>query len=276
MENGYPIRECVRCLLSFCDEVVANVGVSDDGTAEALREIGDSRIRLVTEPWDFNLREKGLLLSRETNRAMNLATGDWVVYLQADEIMHEDDIPGLVAALGAAAARPSVDGLSFRYLHFYGSPAFVQDNPLKWYTRAVRVVRNGRGIVSVGDAMKFRRMDGGKPRRLREMRSPFRVFHYGWARPPAVMLEKQRHLDRLWHDDKAVAERYAGMTAERIYSDVANLVPFNGTHPVFMREAVASADWVFAPPLRRMPRWLRLALGFAAHPFRKFMGRMRK
>ena len=44
----------------------------------------------------------------------------------------------------------AVDGLSFRYLHFYGGPRFVQDHPFRWYRRAVRAVKSGRGVVSVG------------------------------------------------------------------------------------------------------------------------------
>ena len=270
--NGYPVAECVRCLLSFCDEVVANVGNSDDGTVEKLKALGDPRVTLVGDPWDLSLREKGLLLSRETNRAMERCRGDWVVYLQADEVLHEDDIAGLRKSLDENMSRPRVDGVSFRYLHFYGSPAYVQDNPLRWYTRAVRAVKTGRQIVSVGDALKFRRMEGGRARRVREVRSPFRVFHYGWARPPGVMLEKQKHLDRFWHDDRSLEERYAGMTAERIYSDTSHLVPFGGTHPVFMREAVAAANWRFEPRLDRRPRWLRLGTAFAVHPFVKLRG----
>jgi len=272
LANGYPVVECVRCLLSFCDEVFANVGDSGDGTSGALEALANSRLTMLREPWDMGLREKGLLLSAETNRAMERCTGDWTVYLQADEILHEDDLPGLRSLLESRLSREEVDGVSFRYLHFYGSPRYVQDNPLSWYTRAVRAVRNGRGIVSVGDALKFRRMEGGKPRRLGEVRSQFRVFHYGWARSPEVMLAKQMNLDRLWHNDDALVERYAGMTAERIYSDVSHLVPFRGMHPAVMRGAVEEAAWKFEPKLSRMPRWLRLARECACRPFRKLRG----
>ena len=274
MANRYPVVECARCLLSFCDEVVANVGASDDGTREALLGLGDSRIRLLEEPWDLGLREKGRLLSRETNRAMDLCRGDWVVYLQADEILHEDDIPELISMMEKCGRNPRIDGISFRYLHFYGSPHFVQDNPLKWYTRAVRAVRTARNIVSVGDALKFRRMAGGIARRIRETRSSIRVFHYGWARPPEMMVEKQRHLERFWHDDATLEKRFAAVDAGSIYSDTRHLVPFTGTHPAVMRDVVAEASWVFEPGIVKMPRWVRLGLEFMIHLFRKIAGKI--
>ena len=274
LANGYPIVECTRCLLSFCDEVVANIGASDDGTREALMGLGDPRIRLIEEPWDLSLREKGRLLSRETNRGMDKCSGDWIVYLQADEIMHEDDVPLLVSQMKKYSNHPRIDGLSFRYLHFYGSPHYVQDNPLQWYTRAVRAVRNNRGLVSVGDALKFRRIVDGKARRVREVRSPVRVFHYGWARSPEIMLEKQKHLERFWHDDKALADKYAAMNAETIYSDTAHLVQFTGTHPAVMREGVAAAKWLFNPKLDLRSRLVRLGLELLSRPFRKLVKRV--
>jgi len=274
LANGYPIVECTRCLLSFCDEVIANIGASDDGTREALAGLGDSRIRLVEEPWDLSLRKKGRLLSRETNRGMEKCTGDWIVYLQADEIIHENDVPLLLRQMEMYSSRPRVDGLSFRYLHFYGSPRFVQDNPLKWYTRAVRAVKAGKGLVSVGDALKFRRMVNGRASRVREVRSAVRVYHYGWARSPEIMLEKQKHLEKFWHDDETLEKKYSAMTAEKIYSDTAHLAAFRGIHPAVMLPAVSSASWRFEPVLDTRPRWIRLGIGLLTRPFEKLAKRI--
>lgn len=180
----------------------------------------------------------------------------------------------MAGELAEVSRNPRIDGISFRYLHFYGSPLYVQDNPLKWYTRAVRAVRTGRGIVSVGDALKFRRMDGDRARRVREYRSPVRVFHYGWARPPEIMVEKQRNLDRLWNDDAALADKYSSMTAEKIYSDNRHLVPFRGTHPALMAQKVAQASWKFEPWIDGRPRLVRIGIALLARPFQKLLKRL--
>jgi len=259
--NGYPVAESIRSMLPLCDEVIVNIGQSEDGTKAAVLGIGSPKIRLLEEPWNLDLREKGLLLSRETNRALDAATGDWVVYLQADEVLHEDDLTPLAAWIGRAAGRRGTDGLSLAYLHFYGSPAFVQDHPFKWYRRAVRVVRRDPAIRSVGDALKFRRFDRGRPRRLSVLRTGVTVYHYGWARPPAVMLQKQRHFDRFWHGDEALRAKYAAMSAEHIYDDLGHLRRFSGTHPAVMADRVRSATWAFDPGIgRQRPRWMRWAL----------------
>ncbi len=260
VSNGYPVAESLRSMLPLCDEVIVNVGQSDDGTREAVEALGSSRIRLLAEPWDLDLRERGLLLSRETNRALDAASGDWVVYLQADEVLHERDLDPLGGWIRRADVRPRIDGLSLAYLHFYGSPAFVQDHPFKWYRRAVRVVRRDPAIRSVGDALKFRRFRGGRPHRLRVLRTPVTVYHYGWARPPDVMLRKQRHFERFWHGDEALRAKYASLSAEHIYDDLGHLRAFTGAHPAVMAGRVREATWAFAPGLERQPpRWLRLA-----------------
>ena len=280
--NGYPVAESIRSMLPLCDEVVVNIGQSDDGTRDAVLGIGSPKIRLQEEAWDLDLREKGLLLSRETNRALDAATGDWVVYLQADEVLHERDLNPLYMWIGRADGWPGIDGLSMRYLHFYGSPDWVQDHPFKWYRRAVRVVRRDPAIRSVGDALKFRLIPpgGGRPRRLRTLRTQVPVYHYGWARPPDVMLRKQRHFERFWHGDEALRQKYAAMSAEHIYDDLGHLRRFTDSHPAVMRERVRASTWPFDPHVERQwPRWLRLGALAVTWPvtraFRKAMARRR-
>lgn len=270
VSNGYPVVECVRSLLLACDEVVVNIGDSADGTREAVLGIGSPRVKLLESPWDMNLREKGLVLSQETNRAMRACGGDWVLYLQADEIMHEDDGAALRPLLERLAAEKSVDGVSFRYLHFYGTAGYFQDHFLKWYTRAVRAVRNDGSIVSVGDALKFRKKRDGTTSRLREFRSPLRVFHYGWARRPEIMLRKQKHLDRFWHDDDSLKKKYASASSGGIYSDLGNLMRFEGSHPSVMQEWIGANAWDFDPRIgKQPPRWVRLLLMVFIHPLNK-------
>ena len=287
--NGYQVGECIRSMLPIVDEVVANIGASDDGTREAVLAAGRDKVRLLTEPWDLSLREKGLLLSRETNRGMERCTGDWVLYLQADEVLHEDDLGRLGEWMERAGRDPRIDGLSFRYLHFYGSPRWVQDHPFRWYRRAVRAVKNGRGVVSVGDALKFRRrvedrrspahrrMAGGRSLRVRAMATDVTVYHYGWMRPPEVMVRKQKHLDRFWHADGEIEKRYSAVSAATIYGDLGHLREFRGTHPAVMAEKVGSANWEFESRAgSQAPRWLRWLGYFTAYPLARLLGRARR
>lgn len=267
LASGYPLAESIRSMLPVCDEVVVNVGPSEDGTLDAVLGIGSGKIRVIQENWDLGVREKGLTFSRETNRALDNCRGDWVLYLQADEILHERDLAPLAELVRELHPRRRIDGATFKYLHFYGSPDYVQDHFRKWYPRAVRLIRNDPAIRSTGDALKFRRMIRGRPRRLRAYRSGLTIYHYGWARPPEVMVAKQRQFERFYREEETWRRRAEAMAPENIYSDLGNLRRFDGTHPAVMSERIKAATWRFDPHLERQwPRWIRLAIIFAWYP----------
>ena len=110
-------------------------------------------------------------------------------------------------------------------------------------------------------------MKGSRPRRLRTVKSRAQVYHYGWARPPEVMLKKQKHMQRFWHSDETLREQYAGLTAAQVYNDLGHLRKFTGTHPKVMQERVKAATWPFDPRLsEQMPHWLRLGYVFLWYP----------
>jgi glycosyltransferase involved in cell wall biosynthesis len=256
---GYQLEESIRSLLPLVDEFVVGVGDLDDGTWELVEGIGDSKIKAFRTTWDMSLRKGGQVLAVETNKALERCTGDWAVYLQADEVLHEDDLPILRDAL-SRHLDTDVEGLDFDYLHFYGSFRTVQDNGRKWYRRAPRAVKTGLEIRSWGDACTFRRLVDGEERRCKLVPCGARVFHYGWSRPPEIMVEKQKNLDRMYHDEAWVAERYAGENAKvrEFYRERGHLRFFEGSHPATMAARVAAQDWSFEDGIdRQWPDWLR-------------------
>ena len=48
----YPIVEAITSILPICDEFWVALGRSDDGTGEAIRGIGDPKIRIIESDWD--------------------------------------------------------------------------------------------------------------------------------------------------------------------------------------------------------------------------------
>src|SRR5438552_2969351 len=114
----YPLVESIRSILPVVDEFVVNVGRCDDGTLEVVRSIGDPKIRIIESVWDDTLRKGGLIYSQQTNIALSHCTGDWAFYLQADEVVHEDDLPAIVASMRTHQGNLAIKGLMFRYLHF--------------------------------------------------------------------------------------------------------------------------------------------------------------
>jgi glycosyltransferase involved in cell wall biosynthesis len=230
---GYPFVESVKSILPFCFEVVVAVGKSEDETRQKIEAIGDPRIRIVDTEWDVGQRSGGTVLSQQTNIALSQCTGDWIFYIQADEIADVRDIEAVNMALTLAGDDPKIEGVAFRYVHFYGSYYTVQTGR-NWYDSEVRIIRNNAGIVSHGDAQGFRRYG----RKLRAVLADIHMYHYGWARPPAVMADKIRSFHALWHDDRWIEENCGGLNLEDHFTDLGNLAPFTGSHPPTMQPCV--------------------------------------
>ncbi len=93
VKYGYPVVEAVSSILPLCDEFILNVGKSDDETLELVRTISSPKLIIIEREWDMSLREGGLLISVETNHALDRCTGDWCFYIQADEVLHEQYFP---------------------------------------------------------------------------------------------------------------------------------------------------------------------------------------
>jgi glycosyltransferase involved in cell wall biosynthesis len=271
----YPAVESIRSLLPLCDEFVVVAGKSDDNTLGRIKEIGDEKLRIIETEWDLSLRRGGQVLSQQTNIGFAACKGDWVFYLQADEVIHEKYHAVVRKRMAQYLSDRSVEGLLFRYKHFYGTYWAYQDNFRRWYPRETRVVRRVDEIVSWGDAMDFRRRDGS---RLRTRPAGAEIYHYGWVKPPRRMLEKKKQLDHFWHDDEAISRRYDGL-AEFAYPDRYFLVPFRETHPQVMAERVRAQDWQLAlprTPLRFWPiRKIAVWLGPLTKRIQRLSGKIR-
>ena len=234
----YPIVEAITSILPICDEFIVACGDSDDGTTDLVRSIGDDRIRIIETVWDPKYFVRGAINARQTNVALNQCTGDWCLYVQADEVVHEQDLPGLRDKMARYLDDPEVEGLLFDYKHFYGDYEHYQIGR-NWYRHEVRIVRNGIGSRSWESAQSFRR-DGKK---LRVARADADIYHYGWVRPPKQMKQKQIALDSLHHDKEWVDKHHADHTVEYDYGTLKNLAVFEDTHPQVLQHRIAQMNW---------------------------------
>jgi glycosyltransferase involved in cell wall biosynthesis len=256
---GYPFVPAIRSLLPLCDEVIVNVPRSTDGTLEAVQAIGDPKIRIVESEWETKLAKGGHILSHHTNIAFEQCTGDWCVYIQGDEALHEETIPSMRRTMEQEFNNPVVQGLLVDYSHFYGS-FWTEVYSFGWYYQEVRVVRRDPQIRSVGDAQGFRTRDNEK---LKVKHSGGRYFHYSRALRPDIARKKRDNLKIIYHGPDALAA--AAGRPPRLYDDDQKVKPFKGTHPAVMREVVAAADWTYTSrnPLIRFRRdyfWEDIAL----------------
>ncbi|MEW6544046.1 MAG: hypothetical protein AB1411_10600 [Nitrospirota bacterium] len=236
----FPIVEVIRSALPIVDEFVVNIGQSDDGTLELIRSIGSDKVRIVESFWDDSMKKDGLLFSHETNKALCRCTGDWALYLQADEVLHEADYETIRRSLRDHLSNPTILGLTFRYLHFYGD--YRSCNPW-FYHRAVRIIRNDGQVESYGDAVGFcLKADQGYLQTVHKDRvrpSGATIYHYGWVKPPRVLLEKFRYQIARHHGENPGPEQ-ARMLAQEAYEfeEYDIMKTFTGSHPAVMAERV--------------------------------------
>jgi hypothetical protein len=261
---GYPFEESIRSLLPVVDEIFVAVGRGrDDGEtwdrATALRHADARVIPFLTE-WPAP-QGGGDVLAQQTNLALDRCTGDWAIYLQADEVLHEADHGVLRDALRDHLRR-STEGLLFEYLHFWRSSGLVSDDWANFYPRAVRAVKPGIGIISAGDAAGFLRRRHGRTRGLLKARTPARVFHYGWCNPPERQVQRINNLRAVYGERDPL-----DLDPGAVFGDGMAVRRFTGTHPRVMRARIASM--VDHPAPARPWRWpaaLRAAAKIARHP----------
>jgi hypothetical protein len=248
-EFDYPYIESLRSVLPLVDELIINVGIGTDNTLMRIKNFaereGEGKVKFFMSRWPLDDPEKkksGLILSEQTNLALDRCQGEWAIYLQADEVLHEVDHEILKSKLEQYRANPEVEGLLFDYVHFYGSFDVVQETRSA-YRREVRAIKKSSGARSVGDAQSFRKSDGSK---LKVARSGARVFHYGWVRKPEAMKEKTFFMDQLYHGDPSqtnVATRTPHTGSNYVYKRFWGLKQFTGAHPRYMTNRIKTKGW---------------------------------
>lgn len=244
----YPIREAVLSVLPLVDEIVVAVGKSEDATLDLVANLAPQKIRIVETEWNDALREGGRVLAEETQKAYSaIQGGDWAIYIQGDEVLHEADYPAIRGAMEKYASDPRVDGLLFNYRHFYGSYDYIGASR-RWYRREVRIVRPPHfaknpqlKIYSYRDAQGFRKNENEK---LCVKGIDAHVYHYGWVKPPAAQMQKQQTFNKYWHDDSWM-QKHIPAASEFDYSNIDSLYRFEGTHPAVMQDRIQQKNWQF-------------------------------
>ena len=259
---NYPVVESVRSVLPICDQFVFVVGKSEDGTRELVESI-DPKVRIVDSEWP-DVQIDGTVLAIEANKALAAATDSnctWGFYIQADEVIHEQDLNAIQAACERWVDDDQVKALLFRYLHFVLD--FKTTDP--WmYHKASRIMRLDDSCEIVGDACGPGLKDYSGPKKSGYLDkhhlgtavqwASARVFHYGWVKTREQLDDKLKMVESLWWgtlDDKE-RERRKSNKFGSFLDRYPMLKNFNGSHPQVMSDRVASHP----PYMPSRNRWL--------------------
>lgn len=247
----FPVVESILSALPLVDEMIVVVGQSDDPTRELIGSINSNKIRIIDTVWDMErFSYGGMIFAQQTDVALHACTGDWCVYLQSDEVLHQDALPVIRAACEKYLHDDRIEGMRLDYVHIYGDYQRYIDAKHMGYPCEVRVVRGHRAdIHSWLDAQSFRVIPdfdgvsyldkkGSRLLRCVALKGAF-MFHYGWSRDPRAMAGKIK-AQSIAHDPTAQLRQGVD------YYDYGNLSLFpkyEGTQPEVMRERIDTINW---------------------------------
>ena len=247
----YPVVESIKSILPIVDEFIIAVGKSSDGdkTREKIADIRDPKVKIIDTVWEEKYFKKGIINSIQTDIAMKQCSGDWLFYLQADEVVHEKYLPNIVKRCEQLLDDEEIEGLLFKYKHFWGDYYHYQ-NGHGWYPNEIRIVRNMPEIHSWQSAQSFRKFKYYDNPRQAEGHSKLTVaevdaeiYHYGWVRPPHLMQNKKRALDSVhWGLNKA-KNYYDKGPSEFDYGPLNLISEFKESHPKVMNEMISKFNW---------------------------------
>jgi hypothetical protein len=244
----YPIKESILSILDLVDEFVIALGEGDDDdtSLEIIQNINSSKIKIVYTKWDLEKYQNGSEYAHQTDIAKENCTGDWLFYLQGDEVIHENDLTEIKTVCQKYWKNPKIEGFVFNYLHFFGDyNHYFSDHC--WYKNEIRIIRNSQEIHSWRDAQSFKyvlnpnRFDYHKSdftRKLNCIRLQARVFHYGWVRPPEVMKTKHDQSINIYNLGKVNTQINKFDYCRMDYCKV-----FTKSHPAIMSETIKKLYW---------------------------------
>jgi len=234
----FPIKESILSVLPIVDEFIVALGDndSDDKTREIIESINSDKVKIYDRVWAEEDSVSGSIYAKETNFALSKCKGDWCLYIQADEVVHENDLEKITASCKKYIDDKRIDGLLFNYHHFFGD--YEHYLPVHgWYKNEIRMIRNNANIYSYGDAQSFKK-DNNQLLNVVDI-EPY-IYHYGWVRPPELMQSKKKEQETAHYGNNDFAKM---KSVNFDYGALGRIPVFKGTHPKLMEELRSKINW---------------------------------
>ena len=271
VQFDYPVVESISSVLPIVDEFIVNVGPDDDGTLDLIRSIHSPKVRIIQSQWNPNLKVGGYIYSQQTNIALFNCVGKWAVYLQADEVIHEDDLPIIMEYVDRYIDEDRIEGLALHELTFWGDYKTIV-NVYPWrHSRRCWVVKPHKFVMSRGDAADFCVLPKYKEhgRYIRVVDTPARVFHYSFVKSEKALRAKCRGVLGYWSE--LYTEEQVRAIEPNLYSELPRefVEPYTDSHPAVMDERIrkhpialdlSARLWTKRLTLRDRRRWLKTQL----------------
>lgn len=238
IKNGvkfdFPFKESLLSMVDLVDKIYINVGFSDDTTLKEVKKI--PKVEIIEVDWDDRRSDGGHILSDMTNIAIKKMREEvqdesaWAVYLQSDEVLHEDDLPIIKEDLQKAQDQ-GCDVLRFRYMHFWQKNDRIAIGK-RWYPQEIRAFKIKSNILSHGDAQTFENWN-------KAYESDAHIWHYGHVRDERAYRAKLDQMSKYYQRGlRHYRKKFQAWFKDTFFGE--KTMKFYGDHPEVMRMRVAN------------------------------------
>ncbi len=192
---GYPFELAIRSLQRVCPVTVVSVDpTSEDDSVQRVQALQPTHVYL--SEWDMcnHHGDGGDEVSIQTKKVCDWVHAtlapEWIFSLQADEILHEND----VEEIQASTLRRDADAFTLSRLYFYGGLHQIRTNWTLPISRLFRPQAYTPDFYS--GAMTFIPREGFTHRE-----QPLRaaIYHYSRVGDPLLVAQRGRNLDTFYH-----------------------------------------------------------------------------
>ncbi len=233
---GYPFVQSIKSVLPIVDEFVINVGKSEDNTLKIIKSIASSKIRVIESVWNESMQEKGYIYGQQKMIAQFNCTGDWLFYIEGDEVYHENDLQLILESMEENYNNTDVEALVMDFYHFYGNEISLLDSP-GWYRSEARIVKSSVRSYAPDGLFWVILNSSRKGRYPKAKKTQAHCYHYGWIRTENQMNLKSKKVQKYW-------------SREPVSIDYSQIDPsiirlFKGSHPKIMNDFFIKNTGIF-------------------------------
>jgi hypothetical protein len=250
-----PVKESISSILPIVDEFWVALGKGDEGdnTRAEIESLNSDKIRIIETEWDLASYPKNTVFAHQTDIAKEKCSGDWLFYLQCDEVVHEKYLDTIQKDCEKYLNDQEVDGILFHYKHFWGDYEHYHLSHV-WYPKEIRIIRNKPEIHSWRDAQSFRKFEEFNytcqdylkkegTEKLKVALSRACIYHYGWVRPPEMMSVKRKSNSASFHGAAKAEKLLKDLPQYFDYGPLDKVAVFKETHPAVMKGWIARFNW---------------------------------
>jgi hypothetical protein len=243
---GYPFTAVIDSLGLLCDKVIVGVDSKfprDEAVSKSTTAGIEGKLILQKRDWDVSNIDAGSEIAIQMDILVKSAkedyNADWVVVMQADEVLHENDT-AMIREFCSRASK-SVGGFSMERLYFWKNMSTIRKD---WNADLIRIFRPDRFSFMTEGTDKAGMYSGPLDKFDKVVKLPYSIYHYSRLGDPSEISKRVRNLDGFFHPEESlvgadclpdydfVMREHDNYSKSGQPKEVAgDLIPFKGTHP---------------------------------------------